>query len=71
MEDQGLGFGFSVRAADFDRDGDLDVYVANDSDPNYLFRNEGDGTFQEVATWTGCGLDENGAAQASMSYNFV
>ena len=66
MEDKGLGFGFSVRAADFDRDGDLDVYVANDSDPNYLYRNEGDGTFQEVATWTGSGLDENGAAQASM-----
>ena len=66
MEDKGLGFGFSVRAADFDRDGDLDIYVANDSDPNYLYRNEGDGTFQEVATWTGCALDENGAAQASM-----
>ena len=66
MEDKGLGFGFTVRAADFDRDGDPDVYVANDSDPNYLYRNEGDGTFQEVAVWTGCGLDENGAAQASM-----
>ena len=59
-----MGRGLAV--SDFDRDGDLDVYVANDSDPNYLFRNEGDGTFQEVATWTGCGLDENGAAQASM-----
>jgi len=66
MEDKGRGFGFSVRAFDFDEDGDLDVYVANDSDPNYLYRNEGDGTFQEVATWTGLALDENGAAQASM-----
>jgi len=66
MGDKGRGFGFSVRAFDFDDDGDLDVYVANDSDPNYLYRNEGDGTFQEVATWTGLALDENGAAQASM-----
>lgn len=66
MEDKALAFGFSVRAADFDGDGDLDVYVANDSDPNYLYRNEGKGRFTEVATWTGCALDENGAAQASM-----
>ena len=66
MEDKALAFGFSVRAADFDGDGDLDVYVANDSDPNYLYRNDGKGHFTEVATWTGCALDENGAAQASM-----
>jgi hypothetical protein len=44
----------------------MDVYVANDSDPNYLYRNDGKGHFTEVATWTGCALDENGAAQASM-----
>jgi hypothetical protein len=66
MEDKGLAFGFSVRAADFDGDGDVDVYVANDSDPNYLYRNDGHGHFTEVATWTGCALDENGAAQAGM-----
>jgi hypothetical protein len=66
LEDRGLGFGFTVRAADYDGDGDLDLYVANDSDPNYLYRNEGGGRFKEVATWSGCALDENGAAQASM-----
>jgi hypothetical protein len=66
MEDKALGFGFAVRAADFDGDGDIDVYVANDSDPNYLYRNEGNGVFKEVATWAGCALDGNGAAQASM-----
>ena len=66
MEDKALAFGFSVRAADFDGDGDVDVYVANDSDPNYLYRNDGKGHFTEVATWTGCALDENGAAQAGM-----
>ncbi len=66
MQDRGLGFGFGVRAADFGDDGRPDLYVANDSDPNYLYRNEGGGVFKEVATWSGAALDENGAAQASM-----
>ncbi len=66
LEDRGLGYGFAVRAADFDDDGDVDIYVANDSDPNYLYRNEGNGTFKEVGVWSGCALDANGAAQASM-----
>jgi hypothetical protein len=66
LVDKGLGFGFGVRAADFDGDGRPDLYVANDSDPNYLYRNEGKGVFKEVGTWAGAALDENGAAQASM-----
>ncbi|HVO11316.1 MAG TPA: CRTAC1 family protein [Vicinamibacteria bacterium] len=66
LEDKALGFGFSVRVADFNGDGFPDIYVANDSDPNYLYRNDGKGHFTEVGTWTGCALDENGAAQASM-----
>ena len=66
LVDKGLGFGFGVRAADFDGDGRPDLYVANDSDPNYLYRNEGKGMFKEVGTWAGAALDENGAAQASM-----
>jgi len=66
LEDRALGFGFAVRAADFDGDGDADLYVANDSDPNYLYRNEGNGTFREIGVWSGCALDANGAAQASM-----
>ena len=65
-EDRALAFGFAVRAVDADDDGDLDVYVANDSDANYLFRNEGGGRFKEVGTWSGCALDSNGAAQAGM-----
>jgi enediyne biosynthesis protein E4 len=64
--DKALGFGFAVRAADLDGDGLVDVYVANDSDPNYLYRNEGNGHFKEVATWAGAALDEKGASQASM-----
>jgi enediyne biosynthesis protein E4 len=66
MQDRALAFGLGVRAFDFDQDGDVDVFVANDSDPNYLYRNEGNGTFKEVGTWSGCALDEKGAAQASM-----
>jgi enediyne biosynthesis protein E4 len=66
MKDLASGFGFAVRAADFDEDGDQDVYVANDSDPNYLYRNDGDGRFTEVGVMSLCALDGNGAAQASM-----
>ena len=66
LEDRGLAYGFAGRAADFDGDGDISLYVANDSDPNYLYRNEGNGTFKEVGVWSGCALDANGAAQASM-----
>ena len=66
LADRALGFGFAVRALDFDDDGDVDLYVANDSDANYLYRNEGNGTFKEIGTWAGCALDEKGAAQASM-----
>ena len=66
FEDKALAFGFAVRAVDADEDGDLDVFVANDSDANYLYRNEGGGVFKEVGTWAGCALDEKGAAQAGM-----
>src|SRR5262249_38464540 len=66
LADRGLGFGFAVRAGDFDGDGDPDLFIANDSDPNYLYRNEGGGHFREVGVWAGCALDAAGAAQASM-----
>jgi hypothetical protein len=64
--DRGLAFGFAAQAADFDGDDDLDLYVANDSDGNYLYRNEGNGTFKEVGIMSGCSLDGNGRSQASM-----
>ena len=66
MKDLALGFGFAVRALDVDDDGDLDLYVANDSDPNYLYRNDGRGTFKEVGVPSFSAFDANGAAQASM-----
>jgi hypothetical protein len=66
LTDLGLGFGFATRTGDFDGDGDLDLYVATDSDPNYLYRNEGGGRFREVGVMSGAALDAGGAAQASM-----
>ena len=66
LVDRARGFGFAVRTADLDLDGDQDLYVANDSDANYFYRNEGNGTFQEVGLWTGVAFDAGGAAQAGM-----
>jgi hypothetical protein len=66
LEDRALGYGFGVRAADMDDDGDPDLYVANDSDANYLYRNEGNAEFKEVGLWSGAAFDSNGAAQAGM-----
>ena len=66
LEDRILAFGFGVRAGDWDRDGDLDLYVANDSDANYLYRNEGRGRFLETALWSGAAFGAEGVAQAGM-----
>jgi hypothetical protein len=66
LEDRAEGFGFSVAAADLNGDGRQDLYVANDSDANYFYRNEGGGKFREVGLWAGNALDQNGAAQAGM-----
>jgi len=66
LSDRALGYGFGVRASDFDQDGDQDLYVANDSDANYYYRNDGTGHFQEVGLWSGAAFDQHGAAQAGM-----
>ncbi len=50
----GEGFGFASSAADYDADGDLDLYVCNYG-PNILYRNNGDGTFTDVTEATGLG----------------
>ncbi len=66
LEDVGLFYTFSVAALDLDGDLDLDLYAANDSNPNYLYQNDGSGRFQEVGLWSGAALDEGGNAQAGM-----
>jgi len=60
------GKGLGVVAGDVDDDGDDDLYVANDDTPNFLWRNRGDGTFDEIAEATGCALSEDGIPQAGM-----
>ena len=66
LEDVGLFYTFGIMALDLDGDLDLDIYAANDSNPNYVYDNHGDGTFQEVGLWSGAALDAMGAAQAGM-----
>jgi enediyne biosynthesis protein E4 len=53
-------------AADFDNDGWPDIYVACDSTPSWLFRNQHDGTFREEALERGVALSEDGLEQAGM-----
>lgn len=65
-----LGKGMSVVFGDMDGDGLLDVFVANDSTPNFLFRNQGNGTFSEIALSAGVALNEDGAAKSSMGGDF-
>ena len=59
-------FGFGIAWFDMDDDGRLDLFVANDSGPNYLYRNRGDGRFDDVSYPSGAALDGNGRTQAHM-----
>jgi hypothetical protein len=60
------GKGLGMVWGDFDRDGRSDIYVANDSTPNFLYRNRGDGTFEEIGQRSGVALGEDGLPQAGM-----
>ena len=60
------GKGLGVVWGDYDGDGDQDIYVANDDTPNFLWRNRGNGTFEEVAGLVGVALSEDGIPQAGM-----
>jgi len=73
-DNSGIGrekqYSLGVCAADYDNDGDLDIAVANDSTPNFLFRNKGNGTFEEVALRAGVAYNEDGRSQACMGIDF-
>ena len=59
-------YGFGVIFGDFDNDGWPDIYVANDGNPNFLFRNNRNGTFTEMGLLSGTALNEAGRAQSGM-----
>ncbi|MBT8111994.1 MAG: CRTAC1 family protein [Gammaproteobacteria bacterium] len=66
LDTSGHGKGLGVVASDLDDDGDADLYVANDSTPNYLYRNLGDGQFEEVGLFTGTSHNDDGMTEAGM-----
>jgi hypothetical protein len=61
-----VGKGMSVAFADFDHDARLDMFVTNDAVPNFLFRNNGDGTFAETALMAGVSVPDAGKPISSM-----
>jgi enediyne biosynthesis protein E4 len=64
------GKGMGVAFGDFDNDGRLDVFVANDTVPNFLFHNEGNGRFREMAFPAGVASGADGKALSSMGVDF-
>jgi hypothetical protein len=64
------GKGLGVTFVDFDSDSDSDIFVANDSTPNYLFRNDGGWKLQDVALLAGAALSMYGKPQAGMGADF-
>jgi enediyne biosynthesis protein E4 len=60
------GRSFGAICADFNDDGWIDIYVANDLTPNFLFLNNGDGTFREHGAFAGVAYGEHGIARAGM-----
>jgi enediyne biosynthesis protein E4 len=59
-------YALGVSTLDFDDDGWTDLYVANDSNPSALYRNRGDGTFEDIGVKAGCALSQDGKPQAGM-----
>lgn len=62
--------GLGLAIADYDHDGWMDILLANDSIPEYLFHNLGNGTFEEVGLPSGAALDSNGNSFAGMGVDF-
>ena len=64
--DAAFGYGLGIAFGDFNADGHLDIFVANDAVMNQLWISQGDGTFIDEAMFRGCALDEGGMAKAGM-----
>jgi hypothetical protein len=67
----GNGKGLGVSFADYDADGFVDIYVANDSVQSFLYHNNGNGTFTEVGLLAGVGFNEDGKTFAGMGVDFA
>ena len=65
-----VGKGMSVAFADYDADGFTDVFVTNDAVPDFLFRNRGNGTFEEVGLLAGVAVPAHGRPVSSMGVDF-
>src|SRR6267378_17108 len=65
------GKGLGIGIADYDRDGHIDLFVANDSMSEFLYHNKGDGTFEEVGLVSGVAVDGEGHAFAGMGVDFA
>jgi enediyne biosynthesis protein E4 len=66
VSDENGYYGLGVICSDFDEDGFVDIFVANDSTPNFLYHNNGDGTFKEIGFASGTAVNESGSEQGSM-----
>ena len=66
LGDPARAYGFGVVATDYDDDGWVDLFVANDSNPNFLYHNRGNGTFESVGLASGVAVNGEGRAQAGM-----
>jgi enediyne biosynthesis protein E4 len=69
--DNPSGKGLGVAFADYDHDGFVDVYVANDSVQSFLYRNNGNGTFTDLGLLVGVGFNEDGKTFAGMGVDFA
>src|SRR5271157_207719 len=66
IRDADRAYGLGVVWCDFDNDGFPDIFVANDSMPNYLWRNKRNGSFEEIGMEAGCAVSGDGRPQSSM-----
>jgi enediyne biosynthesis protein E4 len=65
------GKGLGIALADYDRDLHLDLFLANDSMPEFLYHNKGNGTFEEVGLPSGVAVDGDGHTFAGMGVDFA